>query len=36
MQLAWREFVVGSRLKSGVDGGGGRRIEFFHELDAVI
>lgn len=27
---------MGSRLKSGVDGGGGRRIDFFYELDAVI
>lgn len=26
----------GNRLKSGVDGGGGYRIEIFYELDAVI
>ena len=36
VQLAWRVFVVGNILKSGVDGGGGYRIEFFFELDAVI
>lgn len=36
MQFTWREFVVGNRLKSGVDDGGDYRIEIFYELDAVI